>query len=46
MLPLLLQDKLNIIEKYLNKNEKQQILFVKFLDELCRDDADLTSYYR
>ena len=43
VLPLLFQDKLNIIDKYLNKSAKQQQIFVKILDQMCDKNSSISS---
>ena len=43
-MPLLFQDKLNIIEKYLAKSPKMQKLFVEYLDMMCAKESHISTY--
>jgi hypothetical protein len=40
-MPLLLQDKLNVLEKYLSNSKGQQQLFIQFLDKRFADGNSL-----
>lgn len=44
LLPLLLENKINVIEKYLEKSPAMQVKFVQYLDEMNSPDA-LMSFY-
>ena len=43
LLPLLLEDKVNIVEKYLAKCPAQQKLFVSYIDKMCAKDVSMSS---
>jgi hypothetical protein len=44
LLPLLLQDKLNVLEKYLSNNKAAQVKFVGYLDKMCQKEVCLSDY--
>ena len=44
LIPLLLQDKLNVIEKYLSKSPRQQVQFVQHVEKICSQDVSVLSY--
>ncbi len=46
VLPLLLQDKLNLVENYVYQNRTQQMALVKLLDHLCDQDTNITDIIR
>ena len=45
-MPLYFQDKLNVLEKYLLKAPKQQLIFLQYLDELCAKNFDIIGKLR
>jgi hypothetical protein len=40
-MPLLLQDKINVLEKYLERSKPQQKLFLQYLDSFFADGSSL-----
>ena len=43
-LPLLLQDKLNVLEKYLSNSTVTQTKFIEYLDKMCSKNVSLNDY--
>ena len=46
LMPLLLQDKLTVLEKYLSKSPKQQKLFIQLLDKSFANGSSLLNFFQ
>ena len=42
LMPLLMEDKLNVIERYLAKSVEQQKNFIKLLDSMCSGEFHMS----
>lgn len=45
LIPLLMEDKLNIVEKYLVASVEQQKMFIKLLDSMCSPQSSMLKYF-